>query len=115
MAINTHPQWATDSQARALRVEASAAQSLLLAFDQFQFSELTSKGKEQRLRLVFDTHEIAICGHALRRLETLMQRMELSCVTTQIVDSLSSPVAEGQPVIAGIVVKQTKSEGESDI
>jgi hypothetical protein len=38
--------YATDPQARSLRVEISAARSLLLPFDQFAFSELDSADKE---------------------------------------------------------------------
>jgi hypothetical protein len=34
--------------------------------------------KEQQLRLVFVTHEVSLRGHSLRRIETAMQRMELS-------------------------------------
>ena len=33
------------------------------------------------MRLVFATHEIALRGHSLRRIETAMQRMELSMLT----------------------------------
>jgi hypothetical protein len=60
----------------------SAEQSLLLPFDQFAFAELKSEGKEQRLRLVFATHEVSLRGHSLRRIETAMQRMGLSFVAT---------------------------------
>jgi hypothetical protein len=59
---------------------------------------LTSEGKEQRLRLVFSTHEVMVHGHALRRLETVMQRMELSFIT-KVPDCSRSLVTEGQPVI----------------
>jgi hypothetical protein len=70
--------WASDPNARAVKIELSAEQSLLLPFDQFAFSELKSEGKEQQLRLVFATHEVLVRGHSLRRIETAMQRMELS-------------------------------------
>jgi hypothetical protein len=95
--------WASDPQARALRVEVSPERSLLLPFDQFSFSELTSEGKEQCLRLVFATHEVVIHGYALRRLETVMQRMELAFIATA--PGGSRPLAaEGQPVIIEIIV-----------
>lgn len=95
--------WASDPQARGLRVEISPEQSLLLPFNQFTFSELTREGKKQRLRLVFTTHEVVVCGHALRRLETVMQRMELSFIV-KAPDGSRSLAAEGQPVILGIIV-----------
>ena len=113
MPIKTPTHWASDPQARALRVEVSSERSLLLPFDQFHFSELTAEGKEQRLRLVFTTHEIVLRGHALGRLETVMQRMELSFVANAP-DSSRSLAAEGQPVIVEIIVQQTNPEGESN-
>ena len=76
-----HPEcYTTDSQARCLRVEIEAGRSLLLPFDQFVFAELVSEDKEQKLRLVFATHEVLITGYALRRIETAIQRMELSFI-----------------------------------
>jgi hypothetical protein len=67
MSAKTPECWASDPNARAVKIELSAEQSLLLPFDQFAFSELKSEGKEQRLRLVFATHEVTLRGHSLRR------------------------------------------------
>jgi hypothetical protein len=79
----------------------------LLPFDQFAFAELKTEGKQQHLRLVFATHEVLIRGNALRRIETTMQRMELSFLAA-LPSSQRSLVAEGQPVIVEIVVAETK-------
>jgi len=103
MSTKPSESWASDPQACGLRVEVSPERSLLLPFDQFTFSELTSEGKEQRLRLVFTTHEVVVRGHALRRLETVMQRMELSLIA-KAPDGSRSLAAEGQPVIFEIIV-----------
>src|ERR1044071_8123047 len=105
VAINLHKNmstkspecWASDPNARAVKIELSAEQSLLLPFDQFAFSELKSDGKEQRLRLVFATHEVSLRGHSLRRIETAMQRMELSLLTA-LPDKQRLLVPDGQPV-----------------
>ena len=112
MSTKTSESWASDPQARALRVEVSSERSLLLPFDQFSYSELISEGKEQRLRLVFTSHEVVIRGHALRRLETVMQRMELAFVTTTPGDHRSL-TAEGQPVIVEIVVTEVGPPNQS--
>jgi hypothetical protein len=56
MSTKTPECWASDPNARAVKIELSAEQSLLLPFDQFAFAELKSEGKEQRLRLIFATH-----------------------------------------------------------
>ena len=109
MSTKTSENWASDPQARALRVEVSSERSLLLPFDQFTFSELTSEGKEQRLRLVFSTHEVVVRGHALRRLETVMQRMELSLLA-KLPSNQQKLITEGQPVILEIVVTEAKSQ-----
>lgn len=85
----------------------SAEQSLLLPFDQFAFAELKSDGKEQRLRLVFATHEVTLRGHSLRRIETTMQRMELSLLAS-VPSHHRSAMADNQPVIREIVVTEAK-------
>jgi hypothetical protein len=57
--------------------------------------------------LVFATHEVSIRGNALRRIETTMQRMELSFLAA-LPSSQRSFVAEGQSVIVEIVVTEAK-------
>ncbi|MCI0535853.1 MAG: hypothetical protein L0Z50_11570 [Verrucomicrobiales bacterium] len=103
--------WASNPNARAVKVELSAEQSLLLPFDQFAFSELKSEGKEQNLRLVFATHEVTLRGHSLRRIETTIQRMELSFLAA-LPSSQRSLIPEGQPVIVEIVVNEAKKSVE---
>ena len=63
----------------------------------------TSGGDEQLLKLVFATHEVLIRGHHLRRIETTIQRMELSFIAT-LPSSQRSLTAEGQPIVLEIVV-----------
>ena len=103
MSTKSPECWASDPNARAVKVELSAEQSLLLPFDQFAFAELKSEGKEQQLRLVFATHEVTLRGHSLRRVETAMQRMELSYLAS-LPTSQRSLVADGQPFIRELVV-----------
>ena len=79
----------------------------MLPFDQFAFSELKSDGKEQQLRLVFATHEVSLRGHSLRRIETAMQRMELSFLAA--LPAKQRPlVPDGQPLVAEISVARMK-------
>ena len=67
----------------------------------------TSEEKEQRLRLVFATHEVVVRGHSLRRIETAMQRMELSHLAC-LPANYRSLVADGQPFIREIAVQEVK-------
>jgi hypothetical protein len=83
----------------------------LLPFDQFAFAELKTEGKQQHLRLVFATHEVSIHGNALCRIETTMQRMELSLLTALPI-SQRSLIAEGQPVILEIIVREVDPKQE---
>jgi len=99
--------WASDPQARGLRIEISADQSLILPFDQFVFAELKSEGKQQQLRLVFATHDVLVRGHALRRIETTMQRMELSLLA-KLPSSQRSLIPDGQPLIFEIIVTEVE-------
>jgi len=97
--------WASDPQPHALRVEVSNERSLLLPHNEFLFSELTSNGKEQSLRLVFATHEVVVHGHSLRRIETAMQRAELSMLTV-LSPNDQRLIPDGQPKISRIIVAE---------
>ena len=111
MSTKTPECWASDPNARAVKIELSAEQSLLLPFDQFAFAELKSGGKEQQLRLVFATHEVTLRGHSLRRVETAMQRMELSFLAA-LPGNQRSLIPDGQPVVLEIVVTDVKDAGK---
>ena len=109
MSTKTPECWASDPNAEALRIEVSPERSLLLPHDQFMFAELTSGGDEQNLKLVFAAHEVSIRGHHLRRIETVMQRMELSLLA-KIPIGQRNLITEGQPVILEIVVTEVESQ-----
>ena len=99
--------YTTDSQARCLRVETTATRLLVLPLDQFVFAELDGEDREQKLRLVFATHEILISGHVLRRIETAIHRMELSGIM-KLPEKYHALIAENQPRIREIVVTEIK-------
>ena len=105
MHTKTPECWSSDPNAHGVKIELSAEQSLLLPFDQFAFAELKAEGKQQHLCLVFATHEVSIRGNALRRIETTMQRMELSFLAA-LSSSERKLIAEGQPVIVEISVTE---------
>jgi hypothetical protein len=105
MSTKSPECWASDPNAEALRIEVSPERSLLLPHDQFIFAELTSGGDEQNLKLVFATHEVSVRGHHLRRIETTMQRLELSLLA-KLPSSQRNLITEGQPVILEIVVTE---------
>ena len=107
MNAKTPECWASDPNTHGVKVELSAERSLLLPFEQFAFAELKTEGKQQHLRLVFATHEVLIRGNALRRIETTMQRMELSFLAA-LSSSERKYIPDGQPVIVEIVVTETK-------
>ena len=108
MSAKSPECWANEPQARGVRVEISADLSMLLPHDEFVFAELKRDGTGQTLRLVFVTHEVLVSGQSLRRIETAMQRMELSLLT-KLPRSQRSSIADGQPVILEIVVTEMKS------
>jgi len=108
MSTKSPECWANEPQARGVRVEISADHSMLLPHDEFVFAELKREGKDQTLRLIFVTHEVLVNGQALRRIETAMQRMELSLLT-KLPSSQRSLIADGQPIIVEIVVTEMKS------
>ena len=111
--MNTKPPecWANDPQARAVRIELSPDSSLLLPHDQFAYSELKREGKEQTLRLVFTMHEILIRGHSLRRIETAMQRMELSALIC-IPNAQKSLIPDGQPLVLQMIATELQDKDQ---
>ena len=111
MSTKSPECWASDPNAHGVKVELSAERSLLLPFDQFAYAELKTEGKQQHLRLVFATHEVSVRGNSLRRVETAMQRMELSLLAV-LPGQNRSLVPEGQPMIREILV--TESETAKD-
>ena len=84
---------------------------MLLPHDEFAFAELKGEGKEQELRLVFAMHEVLVRGHSLRRIETAMQRSELSLLTA-LSGKQRSVIPDGQPIIIQIDVTELKSTSE---
>lgn len=114
--MNTKPpieSWASDAQARCLRVDLADGRSLLLPFDQFMFAEIRQDAPEQEIRAIFTTHELTVRGHSLRRIAIAMQRMELSLLTTRS-PSARSAVPDGQPVIREIVALDLKNSGSPE-
>ena len=85
----------------------------MLPHDDFAFAELKREGKEQILRLVFAMHEVLVRGYSLRRIETAIQRMELSLLTKLPV-SQRSLIADGQPVILEIIVAESEAAKDED-
>jgi hypothetical protein len=90
----------------------TATRLLVLPLDQFVFAELDSDGREQKLRLVFATHEILISGHVLQRIETAICRLELSGLL-KLPEKYHTLIAENQPRIREIVVLATNPAAPS--
>ena len=109
MSTKSPESWASDPQTKGLRIEVSPERSLLLPHGQFIFAELTSGGDEQNLKLVFATHEVSVRGHHLRRIETTMQRLELSLLA-KLPSSQRSLITEGQPMIFEIVASEVAEQ-----
>jgi hypothetical protein len=59
--------------------------------------------------LVFATHEVTLGGHSLRRIETGMQRMELSFLMA-LPGHQRSLVPDGQPMILEIILTELESQ-----
>jgi hypothetical protein len=110
MNTKTPECWGNDPQAQALRIEISPERSLLLPFEQFVFAELTHEAKSQKLRLVFVTHEVVVRGQVLRRIETALQRRELSNLQ-MLARHHRVLVPDGQPNVSDIsIVELSASE-----
>ena len=108
MSTKSPECWAIDPQVDGLRVETSPGCAITLPFNQFAFAESKIDDKEQRLKILFATHEILIEGHNLRRIEIAMQKRELAFVA-KVSTNYQPLVNQGQPVIHKIVVTEARS------
>jgi hypothetical protein len=100
--------WVSDTNVHSLRVEESPERILLLPYDQFVYAEFHPSGSEQRLDLMFATHEVQIHGYALRRLVIALQRRELALITP-LSSSARPAISDGQTVIRQISVSEVKN------
>lgn len=107
MSIKSPECYTTDPQAKCLRIDMEAGCLLLLPLNQFVYAELTNEGKEQKLHLVFATHEVSIFGHVLRRIEAAVHRLELASLM-KLPEKYHAIVEENQPRIRDIVVTESK-------
>ena len=114
MSTKSPECWAIDPQVDGLRVEVSPEREITLPFNQFAFAELTMDGKEQRLKILFATHEILIEGQNLRRIEIAMQKRELAFVA-KLSTNYQPLVNQGQPVILKIVVTEVKERENHNV
>ena len=104
--------WAGDASARAILIATSLEHSILLPFDHFLYVEFTHAEGEQKLHLFFSFYEGTIRGHSLRRLESALQRMELShdaCATSRY----EREFPEGQSARREIVITATRGPDDS--
>ena len=99
--------WASDPNARGVRIEVSPELTLLLPFDQFLFSELHQTAEGQRLRAIFASHEVTLTGTGLRRIEIALQRLQLSYIAC-LPPRFHSSATDDQPMIRQIVVDELK-------
>ncbi len=90
--------WASDAQARAIKVEPTSGHSIILPYPHFAYAEVTADGPDQVLKLVFATHEVVVRGRARRRVEAAVHRLELSWVAP-LPDRVRGTVPDGQPFI----------------
>jgi len=90
--------WASDAQARAIKVEPTSGHSIILPYPHFAYAEVIVDGPDQVLKLVFATHEVVVRGRALRRVEAAIHRLELSWIAP-LPDRVRGTVPDGQPFI----------------
>src|SRR5277367_4078467 len=105
MSTKTPECWESDPNAAGVKIELAPDDHLLLPFDQFVFASLRPHGEHLQLRLVFVTHEVAVRGDSLERIETHMQRKQLSLLKT-LPRHQWSLMESGQPFITEIAVTE---------
>src|SRR5947207_6086807 len=95
--------WASDPQARAIKVEPTSGHSIILPYPHFAYAEATVDGPDQLIKLVFATHEVVVRGRALRRVEAAVHRLELTWIAP-LPDRVRGTVPDGQPFIREVSI-----------
>ena len=113
MSIKPPECYTAEPQAKCLRIHMESGCLLLLPLNQFVYAELTNEGNEQKLHLIFATHEVLIFGHVLRRIEAAVHRLELASLM-KLPEKYHDLVEENQPRIRDIVVTESKSAETSN-
>jgi hypothetical protein len=96
MSTKTPECWASDPNARAVKIEVSAEQSLLLPFDQFAFAELKSEGKSND------------CDWSSPRTKSACAATP--CAASKPRCNQRALVPDGQPVVREIVVTEAEKQ-----
>src|SRR5438477_1754889 len=105
--------WASDAQARAIKVEPTSGHSIILPYPHFAYAEATVDGLDQLIKLVFATHEVVVRGRALRRVEAAVHRLELTWIAP-LPDRVRGTVPDGQPFIREVsIIAVGGTENES--
>lgn len=108
MSTKNSECWATDASARAIRIELEDGKTFLLRHDHLLYAEFQTQDNGQNLHIFFTTHEVQIRGHCLRRVETALQRMELSYLASATtIDHTTNP--DNHPTITKIQVAEIAS------
>ena len=107
MSNKSFEHWGIDPQARCLRVQVDACNSVLLPFEHFVFSTFKSATKEDVLHARFATHEVVITGRCLKRVEGVLQRKELAWISV-LPDRLTDAVPENIPIILRIELHEAE-------
>ena len=95
--------WASDPQARTIKVEPTSGHSIILPYPHFAYAEVTVDGPDELLKLVFATHEVVVRGRALRLVEAAVHRLELTWIAP-LPDRVRGTVPDGQPFIREVSI-----------
>jgi hypothetical protein len=111
MSTKTPECWESDPNAAGVKIILAPDEHLLMPFDQFVYADLKPYGEHQQLRLVFVTHEVSVRGDSLERIETIMQRKQLSLLKT-LPSHQWSLIEQGQPFVTEIVIAEKKDQSK---
>ena len=78
----TNEGWATDPEARAIRVEVAPGRSYLFPHEHFIQSELIRGEDGDTLTIDIADHRITVQGRQLHRVELALQRRQLSLLAS---------------------------------
>ena len=95
--------FACDARARGVRVDLSPQTSIVLPHEQFMGAEFSAEKSVELLKLKFASHEVALAGYQLRRIENAILNRDL-CWLCALPEKFRQPDGD-RPFVTNLMVR----------
>ncbi len=104
--------FACDARARGVRVDLSPQTSIVLPHEQFMGAEFSAEKSVELLKLKFASHEVALAGYQLRRIENAILNRDL-CWLCALPEKFRQQDSD-RPFITSLMVRVLETSNNRD-